>query len=197
DRLRRHPAIWHRHAPPTDTLSTGFAALDAVLPDGGWPMHALTEIVAPREGGGELRLALPALATLATRGRWLAWVGPPYVPYAPALAAAGVVLERLLWIRSVSPAEQLWSAEQALRSGACGAVLVWPSRAQPRGLRRLQLAAEDGRAWALVFRGEAPPGEATPASLRLRVAPSARGLAVEVQKCRGRSGARLEILLDD
>ena len=197
ERLRRHPGIWHRRTPPVDTLSTGFAALDAVLPDGGWPMHALTEIVTPREGGGGLRLALPALATLAARGRWLAWVGPPRVPYAPALVASGVLLERLLWVRSASPIERLWGAEQALRSGVCGAVLVWPSRLQPRGLRRLQLAAEDGRAWALVFRGEAPPGEATPASLRLRVAPAARGLAVEVQKCRGRPGARVGIALDD
>lgn len=197
DRLRRHPAIRHRHAPPADTLSTGFAALDAALPGGGWPMGALTEILAPREGGGELRLTLPALAALAARGRWLAWVGSPHVPYAPALAASGLMLERLLWVRAESAVERLWCAEQALRSGACGAVLVWSSRVPPQRLRRLQLAAEDGRAWALLFRGEAPHGQASPASLRLRVAPVARGLSVEVQKCRGRPGARVGIVLDD
>ena len=62
EQLRRHPAMWRREAPPADGLSTGFPALDEVLPDAGWPMGALTEILVPRAGAGELRLVLPALA---------------------------------------------------------------------------------------------------------------------------------------
>jgi hypothetical protein len=218
EQLRRHPAMWRREAPPADALSTGFPALDEVLPDAGWPMGALTEILVPRAGAGELRLVLPALAELGTRGRWLAWVGPPHVPYAPALAARGIALSRILWVRGDNPAQQLWSAEQALRSGVCGAVLAWLKRGRiKRGrtyfperkisaspfypppfyrLRRLQLAAESGGAWALLFRGEAPPGDASPASLRLRVTPAGKGLAVEVLKCRGKPGMRVEIPLD-
>jgi hypothetical protein len=197
EQLRRHPAMWRRGTPPADALSTGFPVLDAALPDAGWPMGALTEILVPRAGTGELRLVLPALAELGARGRWLAWVGPPHVPYAPALAARGVVLSRILWVGADNPARQLWSAEQALRSGVCGAVLAWPARVHPRRLRRLQLAAESGGAWALLFRGETPPVDASPASLRLRVTPAGKGLAVEVQKCRGRPGARVEIPLDE
>lgn len=197
EQLRRHPAIWRRQAPPSGVLSTGFPVLDAVLPDAGWPLGALTEILAPREGVGELRLVTPALAELGARGRWIAWVGSPYVPYAPALAARGIVLSRMLWVRGDNTAQQLWSAEQALRSGVCGAVLVWPSRLQQRRLRRLQLAAESGGAWALLFRNEVQPGDASPASLRLELAPAPRGLAVEVLKCRGRPGARVEIPLDE
>ena len=198
ERLRRHPTMWRHAAPPAGVLATGFPALDAVLPDAGWPMGALTEILVPREGTGELRLVLPGLVDLGTRGRWLAWVGSPHVPYAPALEARGIVLSRVLWIRSDDSVRQLWSAEQALRSGVCGAVLVWPARVQPRRLRRLRLAAESGGAWALLFRDEASPGEGSPASLRLRIAPAGVGrLAVEVQKCRGRPGARVEIDLDE
>ncbi len=197
EQLRRHPAIWRRQAPPASALPTGFPALDGALPDAGWPMGALTEILVPREGAGELRLVMPALADLSARGRWLAWVGPPYVPYAPALEARGIVLSRILWVRSDNTAQHLWSAEQALRSGVCGAVLAWPTRVHPRRLRRLQLAAESGGAWALLFRREAPSSDGTPASLRLRVAPAAGGLAVEVLKCRGRPGARVEIPLDE
>ncbi len=103
-------------------------------------------------------------------------------------------------MRSHSTAQQLWSAEQALRSGVCGAVLAWPTRVHPRRLRRLQLAAESGGAWALLFRREASPGDGSPASLRLRVAPAApaaNSLAVEVLKCRGKPGARVEIPLDE
>ncbi len=197
EQLRRHPAIWCRRAPPANTLSTGFPALDAVLPDAGWPLGALTEILVSREGTGELRLVMPALAELAARGRWLAWVAPPYVPYAPALVARGIVLPRLLWVRSRHTAQQLWSAEQALRSGACGAVLAWLSRVHPRRLRRLQLAAENAGAWALLFRAEAARGDGSPASLRLCVTPGPRGLAVHVLKCRGKPGARMEIALDE
>ena len=192
ERLRRHPAIWRRQALPASALPTGFPALDGVLPDAGWPMGALTEILVSREGAGELRLVMPALADLSARGRWLAWVRrPPYVPYAPALEARGIVLSRILWVRSDDTAQQLWSTEQALRSGVCGAVLAWPTRVYQRRLRRLQLAAESGGAWALLFRREAPPGDGSPASLRLRVEPTTAGLAVEVLKCRGKPGARV------
>lgn len=197
ERLRRHPAMWRREAPPTNALPTGFPALDRVLPDAGWPTGALTEILIPRAGAGELRLVLPALAELGARGRWLAWVGSPHVPYAPALASRGIALSRLLWVRGDNPAQQLWSAEQALGSGVCGAVLAWPARVHTRRLRRLQLAAESGGAWALLFRGEVASGDASPAALRLRVTPAHKGLAVEVLKCRGRPGARVEIPLDE
>lgn len=195
--LRRHPAIWRRRVPRANALATGFRALDEALPDAGWPMGALTEILVPREGVGELRLVIPALADLGARGRWLAWVGTPGVPYAPALAARDIVLPRVLWVRADNTAQQLWSAEQALRSGVCGAVLAWSTRVHPRRLRRLQLAAESGGAWALLFRRETAPGDASPASLRLRVEPVARGIAVEILKCRGRPGARVEIDLDE
>ncbi len=201
EQLRRHPAIWRRQVPPASALPTGFPALDAVLPDAGWSMGALTEILTSRDGVGELRLAMPALAALSARGRWLAWVGPPYVPYAPALEARGIVLSRILWVRSHNTAQQLWSAEQALRSGACGAVLAWPTRVHQRRLRRLQLAAESGGAWALLFHHQAPSGDASPAAspaaLRLRVTPTTNSLAVEVLKCRGRPGARVEIPVDE
>ena len=30
---------------------------------------------------------------LSSRGRWVAWIAPPHVPYAPALRAAGIDLE--------------------------------------------------------------------------------------------------------
>lgn len=197
EQLRRHPAIWRRQTPPANALSTGFPVLDAVLPDAGWPQGALTEILVPREGAGELRLVMPALAELSARGRWLAWVAPPYVPYAPALVDRGVVLPRLLWVRSRHSAQQLWSAEQALRSGVCGAVLLWLSRVHAHRLRRLQLAAENGGAWALLFRTEALSDDGSPASLRLHVAPGPRGFVVQVLKCRGKPGARVEIALDE
>ena len=39
--------IWRgkKAAPSGDAVATGFAALDQHLPNGGWPQHALTEIL--------------------------------------------------------------------------------------------------------------------------------------------------------
>ena len=48
-RLLEHPAIWRgRSAARTETLPTGFDALDECLPGRGWPRTGLTEILVPR-----------------------------------------------------------------------------------------------------------------------------------------------------
>lgn len=179
-------------------LPTGFAALDAALPGGGWPVGALTEVLPAAEGIGEVRLLLPALASLSRQGRWLAWVDPPHLPYAPALSGAGVDLSRMVLVQPGRPEEALWAAEQALASGAPGAVLMWLKNPADRPLRRLQLAAERGRCWGVLFR---PPGAAarpSPAALRLSLTPAGgegTGVAVQVFKCRGAAGGRPPLIL--
>lgn len=190
--LRDHPLLWRnadagRAAAPG--LATGFPALDAALPGGGWPVGALVEIVTGRWGSGELRLLLPALAAIS-RSRRLAWVAPPLIPYAPALAAAGMDLARTV---VVSPAgenpkhenlarEILWAAEKLLASPCCGMVLVWPPVLRLRDARRLQLAAQSGGGTGVVFRQRNVP---SPAALRLAVQPRPNGLRVEILKTRG------------
>src|SRR5688572_29596636 len=93
-----NPAIWRggECAPEPSAIPSGHAALDAVLPGRGWPSSALTEIVLAREGIGEIRFTLPALAWLQAAGREIVWIMPPHIPYAPALAAAGLDLARLV-----------------------------------------------------------------------------------------------------
>ncbi len=188
DNLLRYPGIWQGArggVAPYGTVSTGFAALDQALPGRGWPLGALTEILHSRHGIGELGLTIPALARLGRTGRWLVWVAPPYLPYAPALARQDVCLSRMLLVDARSPADCLWSAEQALRAGS--AVLLWPAEVDERGLRRLQLAAEAGRSWGLVFRSPEHARQSSPAVLRLLLEPSSRGPMVRILKCRGRS----------
>jgi cell division inhibitor SulA/protein ImuA len=166
-------------------IPSGFAALDAVLPGGGWPTGALTELLPRHEGIGELRLLGAALASIAAQGRGLAWIAPPHLPYAPALAAAGIDLARVLVVKTRSPQETLWATEQALASNACGAVLAWPRAIRYTALRRLQVAAEGGHALAFVFRPPAAAHESSPAVLRLALETHAGGLAVHVLKRRG------------
>lgn len=166
-------------------VASGQRALDERLPHGGWPLGAVTELLLSSQGIGELQLLLPALAQLSRQDRWLVWIAPPYLPYAPALAKAGIDLARLLLIRHENSAQQYWAMEQALRSGACGAVLGWPAKPDNRVLRRLQLAAEAGHAMGVFFRPEAAARQASPAALRLRLEPSTDGLNIHILKRRG------------
>ncbi len=189
--LLQRADIWRGgHAPPAVALATGCAPLDAELPGGGWPLGALVEILHARSGIGELSLLMPALAALSQQGRWVAFVAPPYLPYAPALARAGVSLPHLLLLRPRA-AEVLWTVEQSLRAGSCGAVLAWPERVDFRALRRLQLAAEAGNALGVLFRPAAHAADASPAALRLRLTPAGRRLRVELLKRRGGRGPRV------
>ncbi len=148
------PALWRGRDGDNSKagIETGFAALDAALPGGGWPAGALTEILCEPQASGALRLLMPALARVHGDGRWQAWIAPPYLPYAPALAAVGIDLAATMLIHKPQAADALWAAEQLLRSGLCNAVLLWPNTADFRALRRLQLAAEQGdcRGWCSV-----------------------------------------------
>jgi hypothetical protein len=167
------------------SVPTGFPQLDAELPGGGWPTGVLTEILPAHEGIGELRILGHALASLARTAKRLAWIAPPYLPYAPALAAANIDLAQILIVKVRSPADTLWAAEQALRSAACGAVLMWPQRAAYTALRRLQLAAEKTCALAVVFRSPDAYRESSPAALRLALNTAAGGVEIRILKRRG------------
>ena len=170
-------------------IGTGFAQLDAALFDRGWPRAGLMELLGDARGIGELRLLLPALTALAaTENRWLAWVDPPLVPYAPALEAAGIDLAKVLVIRPEGKGEALWALEQALKTGACSAALGWVPEAELgfSELRRLSLAARQGGAWCTLFRPWSAARSASGAELRLRLSPKGCDLLhVEIVKRRG------------
>ena len=184
DDLIQRADVWRGgDAPPLSGLASGYRALDDLL-NGGWPQGALVEILSAYRGIGELRLLLPALAGLTQDKRWLAFVAPPYIPYAPALARAGVRLERVMQVHPRTRTDTLWALEQTLRSGSCGAVLAWPQQADARSLRRLQLAAETGNSLGVLFRQPSAARESSPAAVRLQLAPAATRLSIDVLKRR-------------
>lgn len=167
------------------SVPTGHAALDALLPGGGWPRAALTELLCPRPGIGELSLLLPALARLAREeDRWIVLAAPPHLPYAPAFAQAGVDLARLVVVNARQSDDTLWAMEQALGSGACGAVVGWPGRVSERALRRLQLAAENGRGAGFLY-SSGPATSSSLAALRLQIEAAPAGLLLHLLKVRG------------
>ncbi len=189
--LLAHPGIWRsgeaRGSHPAG-IPTGFEALDEWLPWGGWPAGALTEILCDRRGIGELRIVMPALARLSGDGGRLAWIAPPHIAYAPALCRHGLDLSRLVWIDAQTPVQGLWAAEQILRARGTGAALLWSSAASDGSLRRLQLAAQAGHSWGVLFGAGCRAARSSPAALRLQITPRpGGGLAVQVRKCRGRA----------
>lgn len=185
--LLKHPGIWRRASLAQHrvrALSTGLIELDALLPGAGWPLGALSEILFDADGIGELALLMPALAALTQRQQRVVFVAPPYIPYAPALAACGLDLRHVVQI-DAGAGKGAWSAEQCLRSGSCGAVLGWLDQADYTQLRRLQLAAESGDALAFLFRPARAAAKTSPAALRLHLHAAGDELAIEILKCRG------------
>jgi len=195
----RDPRIWRGRAAQeavVATHATGHALLDAVLPGGGWPKSALSEVLIDADGIGELSLVLPTVAALTARERGDAvLVAPPYVPNPAALARRGVTLARL-HIVDATPVDALWAAEQCLRSGACGIVLCWPQRANDRALRRLQVACETGSCVGIAFRPATAAANPSPAAVRVHLALRGDTVTASVLKCRGANPPGRPVVLD-
>lgn len=219
ENLLKNPRVWRARSTATAEAPqgrpSGYRKLDRFLPGGGWPRHALTEILVEHHGTGELRLLMPALARLCRAGKdgdtgeagWVAWIAPPFQPYPPALIEWGIDLSRLLVVHPKRSTDTLWAAEQALASGNCAAVLLWPQKMNGHSphsgtvpinfSRRLQLAAEKGRSWAIVFRPLEARSEISAAVLRLELAKGERGTDVRILKSRGGRPATVQNVIHD
>lgn len=207
-----HPALWRAHQLGRGAgraLASGFAALDAQLPGGGWPRRALTELLLAHPGVGEMRLLAPSLAATLRAGRLVMLFDPPATLSAWALAQLGLDAEQMLVIDGCSRlagdaginarqagdsgiyarqgGDSLWALEQALRSGHVGALLAWlPPRLRAERLRRLQLAAQSHDGPAFVLREIAVREHPSAAPLRLALQPvGVDRLALHLLKHRG------------
>ncbi len=189
DALLSDRRVWRGQptALPAPAQPTGHDALDAVLPWGGWPEAALTEVLLPADGIGELRLLLPTLARLTQAGHDIAVVAPPYLPYPAGWRQAGVDFAHVHLI-DANARDALWASEQCLRSGCLAAVLCWPQHADDRALRRLQVAADTGHVMGFAFRDLRAARNPSPAALRIAVeSTTVEGgpAQLRILKCRG------------
>jgi protein ImuA len=204
DLWRSHRLSWQSRGTIT---TTGFPTLDAELPGSGWPHRALTELLVPHPGLGELRLLVPALSRIAgsgdaaeSLGRCVMLFDPPAALCGWALAQLGVHAQQLLVVygregargaahlRHVLPsANLLWALEQALKSGHVGAALAWlPQRLKADALRRLQLAAQAHDGPVFLFREVEARSKPSAAPLRLMLKGAGIDrLSVRVLKRRG------------
>lgn len=153
----------------TTTVPSGFAALDRELPGGGWPCHALTEILQAQPTVAEWRLLAPALRPLMADGRTVVAVGPPKTPHLPGLRRIGLDERRLVWIQAETPAERLWATEQLVKAGAAGALIAWLPQARQEQIRRLQVCAQACEGPVFLCRPIAAMHEPSAAPLRLQL----------------------------
>ena len=187
--------------PPS--VASSFAVLDAFLPWRGWPMGAMTEIMTDTVGCGELSLLLPAMARLTQEKRPILCIGAPHTLFASALAQVGIDATRVTQINPSSTLkhnkENLWSAEQALKTGLPGMVVLWsPTHGHipPEALRRLHLATIGSETMLIHFRGASCMSQPSPAWLRFGYAADDAHIRLQVLKCRGRLLTRPLITLD-
>ena len=164
-------ALWRGDqlgAPVSAVWPSGFAALDAQLPGGGWPGHGLTEILTPHSGTLEWRLLGPALRQVCAAGQPVVVIGPPLSPHLPGLRFEGLDERQLVWVQADTAAERLWSAEQLIKAQAGGAIVAWLPRAKAEQIRRLQVLATGFESPVFVCRPMHVLGESSAAPLRVQ-----------------------------
>ena len=180
---------------------TGHAALDAVLPGHGWPQGAMTELLQPQAGLHEWGLVAPALVAVqgasnsikginSIKGQMLVLIGPPHLPFGPALGAQQLDLPRMLCVQGAAgnAPSLLWATREALQCADVAAVMAWLPDARSAHLRRLQIAAHTHNKLLFVFRPLRAQHESSPAPLRLLLEGAVHedgNLLVHVLKRRG------------
>ena len=160
-----------RDSSPRTGLATGFRELDGELYGSGWPLGQNIELLSDSNGLGAMGLLLPAMEQLSAKNRWQVFIAPPFIPYAPLLAARGIDTGQVLLVHPQNRQDLLWSIEQALRSTTCSAVFAWLGAEEYRysELRKLQLAAADSDVLSVLFRPRHAAHNHAPASLRLEM----------------------------
>lgn len=190
DALLQRQDIWQAKQLPSSTakgIPSGFDLLDKNLPDGGWPSNDLVELLLAQPHIGELNLLLPAMSHLCQQQkRWLAFIAPPYLPNPLAWQQQGLDSRALLLVQTGDPKQQLWAAEQVLKSGTCAMVLHWLDERvlNQANLRRLQFACRKGNSLGVLFRPQQALANASAAPFRLSLQAQPKA-QIKIHKRRG------------
>jgi protein ImuA len=165
-------AVWRGSelgSPISKVVASGFPALDAELPGGGWPCHCLTEVLQPQPTVVEWRLLAPAIRQVVADGRTIVVIGPPKAPHLPGLRHIGLDERQLVWIQAETPAERLWVTEQLVKANAAGLLVSWLPQARQEQIRRLQVCAQACEGPVFLCRPAASAHEPSAAPLRVQL----------------------------
>lgn len=146
----------HRASVQAKTSSAGCAALDALLPAGGYEAGSVVEYLRTTPACGAVAFGLGGRRrSHASDGWFLVVVDTQHNVYPPTLTSHGIDLGKVIFVRPQSQADALWAVDQALRTSAVAAVVAELERIDDRSARRLQLAAECGAGLALLLHSTA------------------------------------------
>ena len=149
-------------------IASGWEALDAELPCGGWPRQSITEILTTQPSTVEWRLLGSALRHVVAAGGQIAVIAPPRQPYLPGLAHEGLEERQFVWIQAEAPAERLWVTEQLIKANAAGALIAWLPQAREEQVRRLQVCAQSCEGLVFLCRPDSAQHEVSAAPLRVQ-----------------------------
>ena len=173
----------------TAAISTGFAALDRALSDGGVPCGRLTEIVGTR-GSGRTTLVRQIVAGALAALHWVAYFDGARTLAPRDWAGAGET-GRLRVVRPPDAERSAWCADILLRSGAFGLVVLDGGVPLSRqiAVRLTRLAREQNAALVVVNEGNGGnAGGAVSGAVSGAVIGSAVRLRVERLKQHGQQG---------
>jgi protein ImuA len=166
-------------AEPTTPWLLGLNPLDARLPAEGLDPAGVHEI-APREPGDvaaamgfAAAIGMRRLLSLGSEGRPLLWCRLARMGmeagglYGPGLNAVGLPAARIVTVALGKQQAILWTADEALKSGALSGVILDldPAKCTVTATRRLQLAAQAGQTPAIILMAHA---SALPSAARSR-----------------------------
>ncbi|MEZ6123049.1 MAG: hypothetical protein R3C49_07725 [Planctomycetaceae bacterium] len=191
DQLRRQLKVCQVANRSDQIQSSGFQALDRLLPDGGLPSGCVVEWISQSDGLRTASLALSCAKNLLRRPGALAVVDAAHEFHPVSLSHLGIPLSRLLLIRpsgidltesnrsappgamksqtSVLLKETLWSLEQLARCAGISVVLAWIDRLSVTAQRRLQLAVEHSGATVFLMRPATALAQTSWADFRFHV----------------------------
>src|SRR5271170_5678105 len=159
-------------------LPFGVRDIDRRLPGGGLALGALHEVAGGGNGvvDGAAAALFAAGIAARTRGKVL-WCVTRQDLFAPAIAQAGLLPDRVIYVEAGDEKSLLACFEEGLRHGSLGAVVAEVARLSMTASRRLQLAAEGSGAIGIAIRrwrrqsDAADFGQPTAAVTRWRVSP--------------------------
>src|SRR5467141_4321129 len=142
-------------------LPFGIKAIDGRLPEGGLALGALHEVAGG--GNGAIDGAAAALFTAGIAARTcgeVLWCVTRQDLFAPAIAQAGLLPERVIYLEAGDEPSVLACFEEGLRHHGLGAVVAEVARLSMTASRRLQLAAKGSGTIGLAIRRWRRPAEA-------------------------------------
>ena len=172
----------HRSTHETIT-SSGSAALDALLPNGGFRPGQIIEWLTAESGSGAAMWGMNAAINSLTAENGLrnapemqstqsiAVIDHDQTFYPPAAASLGLNLQQLLVIQPRNHADAIWAIDQALRCPRIAAVWADIQRLNAKEARRLQLAAEEGGTLGMFVRPLTARSQPSWADIQIQVDP--------------------------